>query len=523
MRHKKHLKSVICLVMTMLMVFSVIFGVNAVEEDVAATGAVSTVYFRNTENWSTVNAYVWIKDTQNSVKAWPGEAMTLHEDNIYKYTVNGDYNMIIFNNGSTQTGDLNLGQDGYLYDYSKKTWEKYADPTPTEPTEEPQPTQEPEPTNPPVPTQSQFVYFKNTPSWSTVKAYMWNPNTGKNNGWPGEAMTEIGDDVWQFEVTGDYTMIIFDDGSNQTGDLKYPGGGYIYDYSANKWEVYDTSPLVVKNAGTDVASPQYKDTEITLTADAITTEGAVYYKFSVKDALGKTTVLKDFSTAKTAKWNPTVVGTYTLVYDFKDDNGNTNQREVSYTIEDDSIVKEPIIKKVTPGNSQVKKGEAMNIAVTASGGKVGTNLLFYKYVVKDKDGKVLNVPYYTKNATYKYTPAAYGEFTVTVYVQNSANKTVQRTYNYESVANPTDPTDPPQPPTTTPPTTPPPTEDPSGVLGDANNDGKLSILDATFIQRYLAKKINESQIRLDLSDYDKNGEVNIKDATYIQRKLANLI
>ena len=510
MRHHKYLTSVVCLVMSLLMLVSVVIGVSAMDTDVATTGATTTVYFRNTENWSTVNAYVWVKNTQNSVKSWPGEAMTLVEDNIYKYTVNGDYNMIIFNNGSAKTGDLDLGQDGYLYDYSKKEWEKYADPTPTQPTEKPQPTDAPQPTDPPAPTQSQMVYFKNTPNWSKVNAYMWNPSTGKNNGWPGQPMTEIGDNVWQFEVTADYTMIIFDDGSNQTGDLKFPGGGYIFDYSTSKWEVYDTSPLVVKKAGTDLSSPQYKGTEITLSAEAITTQGDVYYKFSVKNASGSTTVLQDFSSAKTVKWTPATAGTYTLIYDFKDNNSNVNQREVTYVVEDDSTVKEPVIKKVTPGSKEVKKGEAMNIAVTAGGGKVGTNLLFYKYVVKDSNGKTLNVPYYTKNATYKYTPAALGSFTVTVYVQNSQNKTVQRTYTYESVTNPSDPDDPIIPP------------GPSGILGDADRDNVLSVMDATHIQRYGAQLVPESEIDLTLADFDGDKYVTVMDATAIQQRLAGL-
>ncbi len=509
MRHNNHLKSGLCFVMAVLMIFGVVFGVSAMNSEVATTGATKTIYFKNTENWSTVNAYVWVKDTSNSVKAWPGEAMTLVEDNIYKYTVNGDYNMIIFNNGSTQTTDLDLGQDGYLYDYSTKAWEKYADPTPQEPTKEPDPTDAPDPTKEPDPTVSQVVYFKNTASWDSVNAYMWKDGAGNNGNWPGVPMTEIGDGVWQYVVTGNYNMIIFNNGSAQTGDLSYPGGGYIFDYATSKWDIYDTSPIVVKKAGTDLSSPQYKGTEVTITADATSSQGDVFYKFSVKDASGKTTVLKDFTSANSVKWTPSAVGTYTLIYDFVDESSNTNQREVEYKIEDDATLKEPVIKKVTPGAYEVKKGEAMNIAVTAGGGKVGTNLLFYKYVVQDASGKTLNVPYYTKNASYKYTPATLGEFTVTVYVQNSQNKTVDRKYTFKSVTNPSDNDDPVPP-------------DPVGVLGDADGDNKLSVLDATQIQRWTAQLITEAQIKLSLSDFDKDGKVSVMDATAIQQNLAAL-
>ncbi len=511
MRHNKHLKSVICIIMSLLMVFSVVFGVGAVEEDIAQTGATTTVYFRNTANWSSVYAYVWVKDTSTSIKAWPGEAMTLHEGNIYKYTVNGDYNMIIFNNGGngSQTDDLNLAQDGYLFDYSTKTWEKYAEPTPTQPTTEPTPTQ---PTTPP---ETQLVYFKNTGSWSSVYCYMWKNGAGNNGSWPGKPMTNVGEDIWQYEVTGDFDMIIFNVGSDsqKTGDLSFPGGGYIYDYTANKWEVYDTSPITVKSTSTDLASPQYKGSEITLTADATSTGGTVYYKFSVKDPSGRIGVLNDYSTSSTAKWSASSVGTYTLIYDFKDDKGNENQRTVTYKIEDDSNLVKPVIKKVIPEHSQVKKGSVMNIVVTAGGGKTGTNLLFYKYTVKDASGKVLNVPYYAKSNTYNYTPNVLGKFTVTVSVQNSDNDVVERTYTFESVTNPTDPIEPSTP------TTP---VDPSGVIGDADSDGVVTILDATLIQMFKASLPAGNKINLALADYDGDGQVSVLDATAIQLWLAKV-
>lgn len=509
---KKHLKSVICLLLTMLMVFSVIFVANAAEDDVAPTGAVRTVYFRNTANWSDVYVYVWVNATKASYKAWPGEAMTPHEGNIYKYTVSGDYDMIIFNNNAgTQTGDLSLGQDGYLYDFSTKAWEKYAEPTPTEPTEEPQETQAPTPTTPPS---SQMVYCENAAGWSSVYAYMWKDGAGNNKAWPGEAMENIGEDYWQYEVTGNWDMIIFNNGSGtQTTNLKFPGNGSLFNNKTNSWDVYDTSPITVKSATTDLISPQYKGSEITLSANATSTDGTVYYKFSVKNATGAVTVLKDFSTGTSVKWNPTVAGTYTLVYEFKDTKGNTNERTLEYVIEDDSAVATPIIKKVSPASGQVKNNTAMTVTVSAGGGKVGTNLLFYKYTVKDETGKIINVPYYTKKATYSYKPTALGEFTLTVSVQNAVNKVVERTYTFTSVTNPDDPTEEPTLPTEVPPTLP----NPSGILGDVDNDGKITILDATKIQMHIAEMA--VTINLDVADFDEDGKVTILDATRIQLHL----
>ncbi len=512
MAFKKHFKSVICLLMTMLMLFSVVIGVSAAEDDLASTGAGATVYFRNTSNWSPVKAYVW-SSSNGEYKPWSGEEMTLFKDNVYKYVIPGDYNNIIFTNGNgAQTGDLTVPGDGYIYDNGN--WSVYSEHnvTPTIPSEDTS-TDTPTPTPTPTPG-GNYVYCENTAGWGSVYCYMWKNGNGENQAWPGKAMENIGDNIWRYEVTGSFDMIIFNGGSDsqKTGDMQYPGANYIYNNSTNEWKPYDTSPITVKSFGIDAEDTVYKNMEVMVSANATSTGGAVAYKFSVTNG-SSTTVLKDFSTASSASWTPTTAGTYTLTYDFKDASGNTNQRTLKVTVADDASVKEPIIKKVTPAPGEVKNNTNMNIAVTAGGGKVGTNLLFYKYTVKDANGKIVNIPYYTKNASYAYKPTALGKFTVTVSVQNSNNAILERTFTYNSVVNPTTPTTP---------TIPSSNNNPSGVLGDADGDGVLSVMDATQIQRYGAQLITSSDIRLDLSDFDKDGVVSVMDATTIQQKLASL-
>ncbi len=69
-------------------------------------------------------------------------------------------------------------------------------------------------------------------------------------------------------------------------------------------------------------------------------------------------------------------------------------------------------------------------------------------------------------------------------------------------------------------------------IGDSNGDGKVTVLDATVIQRvvaslerlhnpdhYVSHKDNESGY---ISDYDGDGEISVLDATCIQRKVAGL-
>ena len=284
------------------------------------------------------------------------------------------------------------------------------------------------------PPSSTVVYCKNSANWSTVTVYAWNSENDKNANWPGEKMTNIGDDIWQYNYKKDFKNIIFsENGNNQTSDLVFPGSGQIFDNATGAWDVYDTSTLKILGFSADPESPQYPGVDITLKANA-TGEGTVSYKFSAKSSSG-TQVISDYSDSNEVVWTPSAVGTYTLTLDVKDSKNNTNSRTITYKIEDDSQIAAPIIKSVTPGSGYILKGSACNISVSAGGGHTGTNILFYKYTVADSNGKTVNVPYYTKNKTYKFTPTALGTYTLTVSVQASdvENTTVVKEIQLESV------------------------------------------------------------------------------------------
>ena len=93
----------------------------------ALTLSASTVYFINSDNWTTINAYVW---GDGEKVEWPGEAMTKTSDqvngfDVYSYTVDEVvYPNIIFTNkkdGSDQTEDLTV-QPGQYYYWRTKQW-----------------------------------------------------------------------------------------------------------------------------------------------------------------------------------------------------------------------------------------------------------------------------------------------------------------------------------------------------------------------------------------------------------------
>ena len=64
---------------------------------------------------------------------------------------------------------------------------------------------------------------------------------------------------------------------------------------------------------------------------------------------------------------------------------------------------------------------------------------------------------------------------------------------------------------------------PKFSAGDADGDGKITIRDATVIQKYLAKIIKLTDIQINAADIGKNGYVSIKEATIIQKYLAKIM
>ena len=85
------------------------------------------------------------------------------------------------------------------------------------------------------------------------------------------------------------------------------------------------------------------------------------------------------------------------------------------------------------------------------------------------------------------------------------------------------------PPTTVPPTTVAPTferEDTTEVpyakdrlIGDVNGDGRVTILDATLIQKYLTDTVQLTKDQIICCDFDFNGRVSVNDVTSLQRYL----
>lgn len=81
-----------------------------------------TVYFKNSDNWSEVNAYIYGDCGNDFIGPWPGKAMTMDSaTGFYKLFIDTDKDLstscIIFNNGSgSQTADNVLIYNNGIYD-----------------------------------------------------------------------------------------------------------------------------------------------------------------------------------------------------------------------------------------------------------------------------------------------------------------------------------------------------------------------------------------------------------------------
>ncbi|WP_405353132.1 starch-binding protein [Ruminococcus sp.] len=502
----KVLSLILCI---MLAVSAVCAGSMAVS---AATG--DTVYVRVNNGWTNLHCYMWTDGSGNN-SAWPGAAMTKVEDGVYSYTLTGDFKKVIFNNGSggngNQTGDLTYAGNGQIYDLSAGTWSAYSGAT--NPTQATQPTTAPSGDVKPI-------YCQNDAGWSNVYCYMWNGSSDSNAAWPGKPMTEIGDNVWSYTPDKTYKNVIFNSGSNQTADLTV-GSDDLYNNKTNTWSVYDTSDIQITSYKADPVSSIYTGTAVTLSTTAKSLVNAtISYQISVN---GK--VVSPMSAANSYVWTPTAVGTYTIKFEYSDTKGNTNERSLTLTVNDDSTLVKPVIKNVTPLNlNYIKLNTKATVKVLAGGGKTGTNLLFYKYVVTDPNG-TKNIPYYTLNDSYSFVPTIKGTYTVEVFVEGSDNSKVSKTYTYTADSNvPTTTTPQPtvtvptpstQPTTVTVPTTAPqPTTTPV-LKGDCNGDGVVNVNDVTYLQMIVAE-YEGLTYDFDVCDIDGNGILDIIDATKLQ-------
>lgn len=101
-------------------------GETPTEPETTEPASKNYLYYKNTNNWSTVMAYYW-SDSNKNMTTWPGVATESLGNNVYRVEVPSDATFIIFNNGSggngNQTTDLTISGMNKIYENG--SWSDY--------------------------------------------------------------------------------------------------------------------------------------------------------------------------------------------------------------------------------------------------------------------------------------------------------------------------------------------------------------------------------------------------------------
>ncbi len=200
-----------------------------------------TVYFKNTQGWSSVNCYAYIEDGSKNGE-WPGAAMTYDADitvngskGWWKYTLpTGLENAsVIFNGDGNQypaamepglvVGGSSMACDGT--DWSAATVGG-DDPTPQ-------------------PGGKTTIYVK---SATAPYLYVWDGAGGEPNGaWPGAQMTQKDGDYWVASFDQAPLNAIFHNNqggdSNQTGNIEGLSGDNYFTYDGTSGYTTESAPV----------------------------------------------------------------------------------------------------------------------------------------------------------------------------------------------------------------------------------------------------------------------------------------
>lgn len=161
--------------------------------------------------------------------------------------------------------------------------------------------------------------------------YMWVDSKTDNHAWPGVQMTKVKDNIYSYTLDNDYVNVIFNNGSDnkKTLDMIYPGDNQIYNFSTDKWSVYDVS------ASKPIISVDKKDktsfkTDTLDVAITVTNADSAQYKIdngqwvafsnSTTATVGKDTAINAYTTLTVSATNANGTETATYQYLKKDPN-----------------------------------------------------------------------------------------------------------------------------------------------------------------------------------------------------------
>ena len=174
------------------------------------------------------------------------------------------------------------------------------------------------------------VFFDNTESqWSIVNAYVWGGGDN-SNGWPGDAMTYLGNNIYKYTCTEAFTptMVIFNnkvgDSGQQTADLNWVNGG-IY--------------TATSNVPIDVLLPEGIIELVITPADVYTGEEVTfnaYFDAEYYEGYELTFEINGVSQTATT-WTPENAGDYTIVAVLTQGEDEARSEEVAVSVKEATV------------------------------------------------------------------------------------------------------------------------------------------------------------------------------------------
>ena len=192
----------------------------------AATKPVSsdkrTVYFKNTNGWGGVTAYVW-STSGGELTGWPGTQMTYVKDSVYKIELEKKYDMIIFSdNGSAQSGDLTIPGDGYIFNYAENKWYDYDNSGNSGGNSGNSGNNSGGNVSGNV-----TIKFVDTNNWGSAKVICWKNGSSSQE----YNMQSIGNNTYTVSIPASYDKLYFTNGNQKSQDFDFPKNGGTYTYN----------------------------------------------------------------------------------------------------------------------------------------------------------------------------------------------------------------------------------------------------------------------------------------------------
>lgn len=296
--------------------------------------------------------------------------------------------------------------------------------------------------------------------------------------------------------------------SDRNGRVDDNNGDYYTAYKNNNYYATDSAREKLSVDIDLLTDEKYRDVDsaYTFKTNAIGGYEPYSYKFVTENLQTGESTTGYWGSGTTNSYYPRSEGDYRITATVEDYSGTTVEKTYEYTVKNKPFVIENLSLETSPNILTGKE-------VVISGNTICEALQYVGYIKNSydveisKNGKVCHqenikankysLSERTSDFQLKWIPQEAGEYTVKVSSTDNKKEYSEASMNLT-------------------------VKDFNGtIIGDSDNNGVVSISDATLIQKYCVGYLDDSGIWKELADTDADNKISIKDATNIQYYLAS--